>query len=183
MADYQTQYRPLQTRETAGQDCLSTRVMDLARGVNNAALVLSPKLWSQAWPTGNYGGRVTANGDERIFAPCVGPLYVADCYDTITWTICAAYIGSAVTFRLYSMASPFFGTVDDADLTDIIGPHHVSSIAIDSTSSQVKESVRSMGIARTPWGYTSLMLTCDGAAGSSGELRNIDVTAQISEAY
>ena len=183
-SDYQTQYRPVQTRETAGQDCLSTRViMDLARGINNAAVVLSPKLWSQAWDT--TPPTLTTGTDETIFTQC-GPFYVPDCYDALTWSVNGFYGTATQTWRLYSMSRPFFYDQADKGSTfiDKLGEHTVASVTVNTTVPRTFTSMRQQGIARSPWGYTTLMLTMDGSGGgSSGHIHNIDVSAQIDEAY
>lgn len=111
-----TQYRPVSTVETAGDDALSVRfIRDGAHGINNAFSRACAPVYADAWPASSAGNGMyysPSTTDESILLR-IPRIHVGRSghYNFATWSACA-YIGASsndATLRLYASKRRYAG--------------------------------------------------------------------------
>ncbi len=184
-ATYTRQHRPVSQRETSDEDGLSVAfARDTANNINNAkAYRLVNKIASNYWPTG-FTSADTVTTTEEVALVCP-PVYVADGYDKITWTMQhARTTGSGnVTWKLYCATRLYTGpsTLD----TSFLGPAYTADTTGVTTSSgtwTISVQDEALGITRDSQGRVWLVLTATNTSGNQATIYALDAWPRVAAA-
>jgi hypothetical protein len=188
MSDYDLQYRPLATVETAADDALSVRARDLIKSANNAKLVHAPRI-SDAWPEIYSGGTqlISNFGDTTENLIGVWPrIFVGNGFNRIHWTISAVRTNGASTiiWKLYWSWKAYTGATTSIAAADLatMGVSLSSSLTVNSDTDDLYTDL-TLAMIPPSNGFIYYTLTAtNGNATTDGCLYSIAITPWRSDA-
>jgi len=188
MSDYDQQYVPQASIDTATDDALSVRARDDAASINNTKLVFSPRI-SDAWPHENGGltAAVSKSSDTNENIVLMYPrVFTGFAYDQLHWTISANRTSgtSTIIWRLYWGWAAYGGVQENIGATD-----KLTMLVSDSSSLTVNSSTANMYSDLTlkfesnPQGYAYYVITAQNGDGSTqGVIYSLAITPWLSTA-